>query len=317
MNPLQPFLDQFGTIILDGGFATELEALGADLSDELWSARLLLDDPAMIRRVHAAYLLAGADCVITSTYQATVPGFMGRGLDREAAENLIRFSVELALEERDLYWDSQEPEQREMRLRPLVAASVGPYAAYRADGSEYTGDYDLDEEGLLAFHERRWQILAGTEADLLACETIPNFAEARALARLLEATPGRYAWFSFSCRDGERLYDGTPISECAAALDPLERVAAIGINCTAPRFIPSLIERVRRVTTKPIVVYPNSGEAYDVQNHRWVGEAVPAEFGTMSREWRKLGAACIGGCCRTTPAHIRQIRDRFPYQPRR
>jgi homocysteine S-methyltransferase len=316
-NPIQPFLDRYSAFILDGGLATQLEALGADLSDDLWSARLLLDDPTLIRRVHAAYLWAGADCIITSTYQATIPGFMSRGLSEQEAEHLLRFSVELAVEERDAYWQSQAPEAPLARLRPLVAASVGPYAAYRADGSEYTGAYDLGEAELAEFHCRRWQLLAASGADLLACETIPNFAEARALAGLLAQTPDRWAWFSFTCRDGRHLSDGTPIRDSAAFLDRYDRVAAIGVNCTSPRFLPELIAEIRDVTDKPVIVYPNSGEQYDVREHRWIGESVPAEFGTMSREWRKLGAACIGGCCRTTPAHIRQIRDRFPWQARR
>ena len=203
------------------------------------------------------------------------------------------------------------------RVYPLVAASVGPYAAFKADGSEYTGRYDVDQRGLVEFHRRRWQILARSDADLLACETIPNFAEARALSDLLAATPDRYAWFSFSCRDEKHIHDGTPLATCAAYLNHFERVAAVGINCTAPRFIPGLIDEVRSVTDLPVIVYPNSGEVYEVQERRWIGESEPAEFGTLSREWRKQGAACIGGCCRTTPSHIREIRDRFPRQPRR
>jgi homocysteine S-methyltransferase len=317
MNPIQPFLDQSGVFIVDGGLATELERLGANIDDDLWSARLLLDDPQLIRRVHAAYLWAGADCIITSTYQATVPGFMSRGLTEAQAEELIRSSVQLAVEERDIFWVAQDDGIQEQLPRPLVAASVGPYAAYLADGSEYTGVYDLDSGGLREFHRRRWQILAQSGADLLACETIPNFQEAEAMAGLLKETPDRYAWFSFSCRDGRHIYDGTPVAECAAFLDQFERVAAVGVNCTAPRFIPSLIEEIRAVTELPVIVYPNSGETYRVADRRWEGESRPAEFGTMSREWRKQGAACIGGCCRTTPDHIRQIRDRFPRQPRR
>jgi homocysteine S-methyltransferase len=317
MNPIQPFLDQSGVFILDGGLATELESLGADLDDDLWSARLLLDDPVLIRRVHAAYLHSGADCIITATYQATVPGFMSRGLTEREAEDLIRYAVQLAKEERDTFWRSQPVETRTHSLRPLVAAGVGPYAAYLADGSEYTGAYDLDSRGLREFHRRRWQILAQSTADLMACETIPNFQEAEALAGLLKETPDRYAWFSFSCPDGRHIYGGTPIADCAAFLDQFERVAAVGVNCTAPRFIPSLIEEIRAVTELPVIVYPNSGETYHVEDRRWEGESLPAEFGTMSREWRKQGAACIGGCCRTTPDHIRKIRDRFPRQPRR
>lgn len=308
-NPILPFLQRQGALILDGGLATELEHHGHDLRDGLWSARLLADEPAAIRQVHLDYYWAGADCCTSASYQATIPGFMRRGMSEEAARDLIRLSVRLVGEARDAFWAVES--NHVDRLRPIVAASVGPYGAYLADGSEYTGDYDLDERGLAVFHRERWEILAASGADILACETIPSFAEARALAGLLTSAPDVWAWFSFSCRDGQHISDGTPIAECAAFLSDYERVVAIGINCTPPRFIPDLIRAVSAATDKPIIVYPNSGETYDPVSKRWLGESVPAEFGTYGREWRKLGAGLIGGCCRTTPAHIRQIRDRF------
>ena len=308
-NPILPFVEMHGAFVLDGGLATELEASGADLSDELWSARLLRDDPDVIEQVHLAYFEAGADCAITASYQATIPGFVAQGMSEFEAIRLIWLSVNVAIRARDAFW--AEAGNREGRERPLVAASVGPYGAYLADGSEYRGDYELDEDGLVDWHRRRWHILARTQADLLACETIPSFAEARAQVRLLQETPERLAWFSFSCRDGAHISDGTPLAECAAYLDQFEQVAAVGINCTAPRFLPELIQSAFDATKKPIIVYPNSGETYDVARKHWHGESVPAEFGTMSREWRKLGASGVGGCCRTRPAHIQQIRDRF------
>lgn len=312
LNPTTPFIETQGALILDGGLATELERRGADLGDALWSARLLADDPALIRQVHLDYYWAGADCCTSASYQATIPGFMARGMPADEARRLIRLSVQLAAEARDAFW-SAGPHAK--RLRPLVAASVGPYGAYLADGSEYTGAYDLDEEGLVAFHRERWVLLSGSGADLLACETIPSFAEARALATLLADTPGAWGWFSFSCRNGADISDGTPLADCAAYLAGRPGVAAIGINCTPPRFIPDLIRAVTAVTELPVIVYPNSGERYDAAGKRWLGESVPAEFGTFSREWRKLGAALIGGCCRTTPDHIRQISDRFRKYP--
>ena len=269
--------------ILDGGLATELEARGHDLSDALWSARLLRDDPGAILAVHRAYVEAGADCVISASYQAT--------LERLPADAL-RLSVELA---------------REAHPR-IVAASVGPYGAARADGSEYTGDYELDEEGLLRWHAPRFEVLDRSGADVLACETVPSFAEARALARLLDRTP---AWFSFSCRDGERIGDGTPIADCARHLDAFDEVAAIGVNCTPPRFVESLVTRIRSITEKPIVVYPNSGERWDAAGRRWTGSRDPGAFAEMAVRWRDAGATMIGGCCRTGPANIRALRARL------
>jgi homocysteine S-methyltransferase len=308
-NPLSPFLADNGTLVLDGGLATELEAYGFDLGDKLWSARLLRDAPEAIRRVHLDYLEAGADCIISASYQATIDGFMGRGMSEEQAVELIRRSVQIAVEARDDFWAVAE--NRRGRLRPIVAASVGPYGASLADGSEYTGDYDLEVAGLYHFHKRRWQILANSAADILACETIPSYPELQALTRLLGETPGRTAWFSFSCRDGAHISDGTPLVDCITPANRMMQVVAVGVNCTAPRFIPSLLALLQEASNKPIIVYPNSGETYDAANNRWLGESVPAEFGTYSREWRKAGATLIGGCCRTRPEHIRQIRDRM------
>jgi homocysteine S-methyltransferase len=280
---LEALLSGQGVVILDGGLATELEERGFDLSDQLWSARLLRDDPDAILDVHRAYVEAGADCITTASYQAT--------LERLGADSL-RLSVDLAR--------AAGPK--------IVAASVGPYGAALADGSEYTGVYDLDEGGLGGWHAPRLRILDGSGADVLACETIPSFAEARALARLLGLTP---AWFSFTCRDGERLSDGTPIAECARHLDAIDKVAAIGVNCTPPRFVESLVRRIRAVTAKPIVVYPNSGERWDAARRCWAGTRDPGEFAEAAARWRDAGASILGGCCRTGPAHIRALRARL------
>ncbi len=264
-------------------------------------------DPDVIRRVHRDYLAAGADCLISATYQATVAGFRKRGLSPEEARSLIVRAVELATHERDAFWQQRPPG----RQRPLVAASVGPYGAYLADGSEYTGDYDRDEEGLYAFHRQRFRLLAASGADLLACETLPSLAEARALLRLLGESAGTWAWLSFSCRDGGRLADGSEIAEAAALVDAAERAVAVGVNCTAPRFVPELVDAIRRATAKPIVVYPNSGELYDVGSKRWLGRPDPGDFADAAMDWVGRGATLVGGCCRTGPEHVRQIRRRL------
>ena len=308
-NPIEPFLERQGLLVLDGGLATELEARGCDLKDDLWSARLLLDDPDLIRGVHLDYLRAGADCVTSASYQATIDGLVNRGLGGEQAAEVILSSVRLAVDARDEFWSA--PEHRAGRLRPIVAASIGPYGAFLADGSEYTGRYDLDRAGLLAFHRDRWHILAGSGADLLACETIPSRVEAAVLLQVLTETPDVCAWFSFSCRDGRSLSDGTPVAQVAAELRERPQVVAVGVNCTAPRFISQLIGEVQAHAAKPVVVYPNSGEVYDAESKHWVGEAEPVDFGRLSEEWRGTGARLIGGCCRTGPGHIREIRERL------
>lgn len=305
---IKAFLDYQGLLVLDGGLATELAWRGHDLDDPLWSARLLLEEPAAIGQVHTDYLEAGADCVLSASYQATIPGLLARGLAEAAAVDLLRLSVKLALAARDAFWAVES--NRQKRLRPLVAASIGPYGAYLANGAEYSGDYDLDTAGLLAWHRPRWHILAHSGADLLACETCPSQREMEAYCELLQETPQASAWVSFTARDGRHISDGTPIAACAARLDDVPNVVAVGVNCTPPRLIPELIREIQSATAKYIIVYPNSGERYDAAHKTWRGESDPSTFGSMSREWRKLGAAIVGGCCRTRPSHIRQIRDR-------
>ncbi len=305
---IQAFLDYQSTFVIDGGLATELEWRGHDLNDPLWSARLLLEKPEAIQQVHADYLRAGADCIIAASYQATIPGLVARGLSALEAADLLRLAVQLAIAARDGFWAAGQ--HGAYRLRPLVAASVGPYGAYLANGAEYTGDYALNTAELLAWHHQRWHILAASGADVLACETCPSHSELEAYCQLLQETPQMPAWVSFTARDGRHISDGTPIAICAARLNDIPNVVAVGVNCTSPRLIPELITAVRSATDKYVIVYPNSGERYDAVHKTWGGESDPATFGTMSREWRKMGAVMIGGCCRTRPDHIRQIRDR-------
>lgn len=302
---LAPFLAGGGSLVLDGGLATELEARGFDLHHPLWSARLLQQAPEAIVSVHRAYLEAGADCIIGASYQATIEGFVRTGLSRQAARDLLLLSVSLATDARDAFW--AEPANRVGRRRPLVAASIGPYGAALANGAEYTGDYDRDEAGLRDFHRERFRLLAASGADLLACETIPRVAEARALASLLAESEATLAWFSFSCKDGLRISDGTPLADCARFLTPLPQVVAIGVNCTSPAFALSLVASVAAVAKKPIVAYPNSGERYLAATKTWSGEAA-ADWADLGREWRGAGARLIGGCCRTGPAHVRALR---------
>ncbi len=310
-NPLTSFLDQRPCMIIDGGLATELERQGYDLSDALWSARLLRDAPQAIVQVHRDYLLAGADCVTTASYQATITGFERLGMSSAAAKVLIQRSVALAVTARDVFWADERHQIG--RIKPIVAASIGPYGAFLANGAEYTGDYNLDEDSLVDFHRERWHILAESDADLLACETIPSLVEARALVRLAATTPNRPVWISFSCRNGHQISDGTPLATCAALLEGVPNVVAVGVNCTAPRYITALIDEIRQTCTKPVIVYPNSGEMWDGATRSWVvvtdSAEMPSLFAAQAQSWQRAGATLIGGCCRITPSHIHHIRS--------
>jgi homocysteine S-methyltransferase len=304
-SPLQPFLDHSGVVILDGAMATELERRGADLADPLWSAKILLEGPDLIRDVHADYYLAGADVAITASYQASFDGFARRGLNESQAANLMHLSVRLAQQARDAFW--RQPSNRIGRLRPIVAASVGPYGAYLADGSEYRGNYGLSEEELIQFHRPRIAALLEAEPDLLACETIPTLVEARALVRLLAEYPAAQAWLSFSCCDEKRTCGGELFADCVAEIAASPQIVAIGLNCTPPQHVVALLTAAAAVTNKPLIAYPNSGEVWDSANHCWVAGTGAAHFAAEALRWRAAGASTIGGCCRTTPADIAEL----------
>jgi homocysteine S-methyltransferase len=308
-SPFEVFGDEQGATVLDGGLATCLEAFGFDLADDLWSAKVLLEAPDAIRRVHTDFLQAGADCITSNTYQVSVPGLVSRGLTHDRAVKVLSRAVSLAVEARDVFWSDLE--NRDQRLRPLVAASVGPYGAFRADGSEYTGEYGLADDELLEFHEGRWRILAESAADLMGCETIPSLREVEVLLELLRRTPSRWAWMSFTCRDGAYLSDGSPLEVAAGICDAAPRVAAVGINCTRPEHISELIPVVRSVTEKPIIVYPNAGGQYDAKQKTWTGDAPRHDWPALVTDWIDLGASVIGGCCRVGPEEIRRIRGRL------
>ena len=302
MNRIEERLTRQDVIVLDGAFATELEARGFSVNDALWSAKALFERPDLVREVHLDYLRAGADIVTSASYQATVEGFMKRGFSEEKAAALITKSVHLAQGARDLYLAERGADG----AVPLVAASVGPYGAYLADGSEYRGDYDVDEDALTAFHAGRLALLAEAKPDLLACETLPCLVEARAIVRALRQEDIHiHAWFSFSCCDAAHISDGTEITACARFLNDVPEAAAIGLNCTAPQYVEELIRAIRSETAKPIVVYPNSGEHYDTSDQSWHGAA--EDFGRAAHRWRSAGARLIGGCCRTTPREIAEI----------
>ena len=291
-------------LILDGGLATELERRGADLRHPLWSAKLLAENPEMIRQVHEDYFRAGADVATSASYQASFLGFAKQGLQPRQAAELMRLGVRLAQDARDQFMLDAPPGRR----RPLVAASIGCYGACLHDGSEYRGDYDLDVDDLVDWHRPRLEPLLEAGPDLRACETIPCLREAEALTRLLEGYPEAKAWIAFCCRDDMALSSGEPFVEAVRMTSGSTNVVAVGVNCVAPRFATPLLHSARVATTKPFVVYPNNGDVWNAVTGTWENSATQFDWADGAREWRDLGAKLIGGCCRTTPETIRVLR---------
>lgn len=267
-------------LVLDGGLGTLLESRGNDLSGRLWSARLLRDDPEEVRAAHAEFVDAGADVLVTSSYQLAY----GIGMDDDEVDDLLRRSVALAKGAGDAF----------------VAASVGPFGAVRADGSEYTGAYDVDVETLRTFHRRRLEVLADAGADALAIETIPSRLEVQALTAELDrlGRPDLPVWISLSAASSG--FVGADLAAALADAAEVAGVVAVGVNCCPPEAVSPALAAVPSGVAG--IAYPNSGERWDAEARTWVGEGgVPT---ALASAWIATGARLVGGCCRTTPAHI-------------
>jgi homocysteine S-methyltransferase len=288
-------------VLLDGGLSTELEHRGHDVSGALWSARLLRDEPDAVVAAHRAFLDAGARVITTASYQATFEGFASAGLDRDEAELLLRRSVALA---------RRAVDEAGLAGRAWVAASVGPYGAMLADGSEYTGAYAAQQgvAGLRRFHRPRLEVLADAGADVLACETVPALAEAEALVAEVDRL-GVPAWLSLTTVASPAGSPRTRLDEDAvqgfALARSVDAVIAVGVNCTEPAGVAAAVQEAATASGKPAVAYPNSGERWDARARTWRGDAALAVQDV--RAWLGRGARLVGGCCRIGPAAIRTI----------
>ncbi len=304
--PLSRRLDE-RVVLLDGGLSTALELLGQDLRDELWTARLLADDPDALVAAHAAFLDAGAEVIITASYQASIEAFHRRlGCSPDDAAAVVASSVAVARR--------AVASRPSLGSAPLVAASVGPYGAVLADGSEYVGRYGVDTDALVAFHAERLAVLVDARPDVLACETIPCVAEAEALGRVLARTASMStvsveSWVAFCCGPDGRLVSGEDVADAAAAVLRHDApVVALGVNCTAPTQVSAALGRIRRVSALPLVAYPNLGRIWDSEAKQWRSDGPHGPAGgpdaALLARWIDLGVRLVGGCCGTAPGDI-------------
>jgi homocysteine S-methyltransferase len=282
---------------------TELEFLGARTDGPLWSAHVLQNEPEKIIAVHRAYIEAGAECILTASYQVSRMGYEEFGLKRERADAALLSAVDLAHTALAEFPDR----------RVVVASSLGPYGAVLHNSAEYNGNYDCSYADLVEFHRERIAVLADRAdgqptPDLLAFETLPFLEEALAIGEALAPWPNLAAWFSFACKDEQHVDHGELLCDCAAAVARFPQTVAIGVNCTRPGLITALIAELRHASNKPVVVYPNAVEGFDPTIHRMSTTLVDSEgFGAMATEWFAAGAQIVGGCCKTGPAHIRKV----------
>ena len=282
---------------LDGGLSTALEERGLVLTDSLWTGRLLLEAPAEVTAAHAAFVAAGAEVLITASYQVSEQGFTAVGLSAGDARSALRSSVGAA-----------RAAAGAGRQRALVAASVGPYGAVLADGAEYRGRYGLTVDELVAFHGPRVDVLLTAAPDALAVETIPDLDEAVALARVLSARSAVLppTWVSFSCGPDGRLRSGDDVAPAAAAVAAVPGVVAVGVNCTAPRDVSAALRRIRAVSDLPLVAYPNRGGSWDSATGTWYDDA-DSVTDALVGEWLALGVRLLGGCCGYGPSALAEL----------
>lgn len=284
-------------ITLDGAMGTELEKYDVKTNDSLWSANALINHLDKIKQVHQSYFKAGADITITDTYQANIKAFEDRGYSHVQALKFIQNGINIAKEARD-----------ENNPKGLVAGCVGPYGTYLADGSEYTGNYQLSNEAYYNFHYEKIKTIIETGADLISIDTIPNFKEVKFLGKLMDQNFSNTPyWISLSIKNPAYLADGTPINQVVQWINEQTNAVGIGINCTPIPNITPILKNIHHLTNLPLIVYPNPGDKYNPITKTWTTSNHNYSFEKLVPEWIKLGAKVIGGCCRTTPNDIKII----------
>ena len=292
-------IEKYGFLMADGAMATELEYMGYDLSSNLWSAQVLLENEAAIQAVHESYLVAGSNILTTATYQATYQRLMEYGYTKGVINEVFNKSIHLA----------RKAIREKPQTHPVwVAASIGPYGAYLADGSEYTGNYNQSAAELTGFHRLRFEQIMAAHPDLVAFETIPCLAEIQAICNLLSEHNSAQAWVSLNCRSGEVLASGEPLEEAMSIINACSQVIAVGGNCVSPSIITPIIQTIKAHTNLPIIIYPNSGELWDAQNRCWVADVSTPHLSDYVIEWANAGARIFGGCCRTQPTDIQKMK---------
>ena len=290
-------------LLIDGAMSTALEQLGADTNNSLWTASVLANQPALVKKVHQEYFKAGARLAITDTYQANVPAFIKNGYSKQEAHSLIQRAVALAKEARDEY-------QQETGIYNYVAGALGPYGAYLANGSEYSGDYHLSTTEYQQFHRPRLTDILTVGVDVIAIETQPRLDEVLAELDLVkELAPDTLCYVSFSLKDSTRLPDGTPLAVAARTVAKYPSVFAVGVNCIPLEEVTAAIETVHQVTEKPVIAYPNSSATYDPMTKTWSYPHGRRGLVDYLPQWLAAGLTIVGGCCTTTPQDIAALRE--------
>jgi len=289
-----PFVRDPFTVI-DGGLSTALELLGADMSGPLWTAQTVIDDPALLERAHRSFVEAGADIIATASYQCGTKQLEAIGMSAKEARDVLALTTMIA--------------RRAVEGTSVaVAASVGPFGASLANGSEYTGRYGVERQVVEDYHREKLAILVDSGADLIAIETIPLADEALLIAEILEDLGAPPAWFSFGFTDETQTYGLDAVDKAVLSIAGYAVLVAIGMNCTHPRFVDSLLASMSELVSGiPLIVYPNHGREWDAVARCWIGDSISISSVETVKRWVDLGARLIGGCCGVDPLGITDL----------
>ncbi len=277
-------------LLLDAAMGTELQRREARTSLPLWSALPLVEDPELVWTIHGDEVAAGADILTADTFRTHARSLAKGGLGDRAGE-LSALAVRLAHQ-------AAATPGREV----FVAGSLSPLEDC------YRPDLVPDDASLANEHAAQAQFLAEAGVDLILCETHNTIREAVAAGRAAKAT-GLPAVVSLVTDGSGRLLSGESIEDAAAALEPIA-LDALGINCVPSRRLGDDLARLAAAAPgRPLAAYGNLGLPSDGPGWRFAEDLPPEDYARETEFWLGLGARIVGGCCGTTPAHTRALRE--------
>ena len=284
--------------LIDGGLSTAIERLGGDVSGQLWTAGLAVTDPDKLLAAHRSFVEAGAEVIATASYQCDARAFESFGYDATRGRRVLADMTALA-------------RRATQGTSTRVAASVGPFGASLANGSEYTGRYGVEWSVVEHYHREKLRILVDSGPDLVAVETIPLAREAQLIADLLVEYGAPPTWFSFGCADAHRTYGNDDLGVAVRGVSDYPNLVAVGVNCVAPATVSGALRTIRQaIGDRPLIAYPNHGRVWDAVARTWTGDDATASIDDSVDEWVSLGARFVGGCCGVGPTEIARLAAR-------
>jgi len=319
------FIKQTPVVILSGGFGTTLQLEGFKPKLPLWSAAANLEDPHLIRRVHANFSMAGAHVLSTNTFR-TQPETFEKALAYYAADPnkdvvartvLNDFRLAAAIAANNAIHAAKTIQALHGNDQPLyVAGSYGPI------GDTHSAPEKLpNARALLGSHRYQAHFLAHQSVDFLLPETAPTHTEAYTMAQAASETKCPFIIsFVLDPKTGH-LFDGTPIKDAVQATELPGRIG-VAINCTPIEIIGAALEKILQYSKGYVGAYANGGGAAASDgacwNHDHTNQTIN-NFVSAALEWREIDSErvkILGGCCGASPSYIQALRNAFEHEGR-